>query len=134
LAAGVQKWITDLNHLYRDEPALWAGDFTEPGFFWVDCADRDNSVLSFVRQTPDCARQALVLLNLAPASWETYRIGLPKPGHWREVLNSDSAHYGGDDHGNSGGVDAQDLPWHNQPWSAEFALPPLSCLLFLHSC
>ena len=134
LAAGAQKWITDLNHFYRDEPALWAGDFTEPGFFWVDCADRDNSVLSFVRQTPDCARQALVLLNLAPASWETYRIGLPKPGHWCEVLNSDSAHYGGGDHGNGGGVDAQDLPWHNQPWSAEFALPPLSCLVFLHSC
>ena len=78
--------------------------------------------------------QALVLLNLAPASWAAYRIGLPKPGHWREVLNSDSAHYGGGDCGNAGGVDAQDLPWHNQPWSAEFTLPPLSCLVFLHSC
>jgi 1,4-alpha-glucan branching enzyme len=133
LAAGVQKWVTDLNHFYSDEPAVWAGDFTEPGFFWVDCVEHGSSVLSFVRQTPDCARQVLVLLNLTPASWEAYRIGLPKPGHWCEVLNSDSAHYGGGDRGNGGGVSSEDLPWHNQPWSAEFTLPPLGCLVFLHS-
>ena len=132
LPGGVQKWVTDLNRLYRKEPAFWAGDFDEQGFFWVDCADHASCVLSFVRQTPDCSRQALVLLNLTPASHEVYRVGLPQAGSWREVLNSDSEHYGGGNAGNGGGVHSQDVPWHNQPWSADFFLPPLSCSVFIH--
>ena len=94
-------------------------------------ADHAAGVASFVRQTPDCSRQALVLLNLGNASHAGYRIGLPRAGWWREVLNSDSEHYGGANLGNNGGVDSQETPWHSQPWSAEFNLPPLSCLVFL---
>ena len=132
LPGGLQKWVTDLNRFYREEPAFWAGDFDEPSFFWVDCADHAACVLSFVRQTPDCLRQALVLLNLTPDAHEAYRVGLPQAGSWCEVLNSDSRHYGGSNIGNRGGVDSQDVPWHNQPWSTDFLLPPLSCTVFLH--
>ena len=132
LPGGLQKWVADLNRFYREEPAFWAGDFNEPSFFWVDCADHAACVLSFIRQTPDCLRQALVLLNLTPDAHEAYRVGLPQAGSWREVLNSDSGHYGGSNIGNRGGVHSQDVPWHNQPWSTDFLLPPLSCTVFLH--
>lgn len=133
LPAGLQGWVSDLNHLYREEPACWQGDYEESGFFWIDCADHLNSVLSFVRQTPDCSRCVLVLLNLTPLSRSSYRIGLPQPGFWREALNSDSEYYGGSNIGNAGGVTAEETPWHNQPWSAEFTLPPLSCSVFVRS-
>ena len=130
--AGLQQWVADLNHFYRDEPALWAGDYSEGGFYWVDSADHAANVVSFVRQTPDCARQVLVLLNIGNASHTGYRVGLPRAGWWREVLNSDSEHYGGANFGNDGvGVHSQEIPWHSQPWSAEFTLPPLSCSVFL---
>ena len=129
--AGLQQWVADLNHFYRDEPALWAGDYSEGGFYWVDSADHAANVVSFVRQTPDCARQVLVLLNIGNASHTGYRVGLPRAGWWREVLNSDSEHYGGANFGNGGGVHSQETPWHSQPWSAEFTLPPLSCSVFL---
>jgi 1,4-alpha-glucan branching enzyme len=73
----------------------------------------------------------LVLLNLGYASHTGYRIGLPRAGWWREALNSDSEHYGGANLGNHGGVHSEETPWHSQPWSAEFNLPPLSCSVFL---
>jgi len=130
---GLQQWVADLNHLYREEPALWAGDYAEGGFYWIDCADHAANVASFARQTPDASRQALVLLNLSGTVREGYRVGLPRAGWWREVLNSDSVHYGGANHGNGGGVQSEETPWHGQPWSTEFTLPPLSCSVFVCS-
>ena len=131
-SGGLQQWVADLNDLYRREPALWEGDYFADGFYWLDCEDHEHSILSFVRQTPACDRQAVVALNLAPVLHTGYRLGLPRPGHWREMLNSDSEFYGGQNHGNDGGVAAQETPWQHQPWSAEFTLPPLSCTVFVH--
>ena len=74
----------------------------------------------------------MIILNLTPQVHERYRVGLPQPGFWGEVLNSDSKYYQGDNLGNSGGLMSQEIPWHNQPWSAEFLLPGLSCSVFLH--
>ena len=128
---GVQKWVEDLNRLYRKEPALWEADFDAHGFFWVDCQDVEASVISFVRQNTDCSRQVLAVLNLAPVSHQNYRIGLPRDGWWREALNSDAKIYGGGNSGNSGGIHADGIPWHSQPFSSEFELPPLTCLVFL---
>ena len=128
---GVQKWVEDLNRLYRKEPALWEADFDAHGFFWVDCQDGEASVISFVRQNTDCSRQVLAVLNLAPVSHQNYRIGLPRDGWWREALNSDAKIYGGGNSGNSGGIHADGIPWHSQPFSSEFELPPLTCLVFL---
>lgn len=96
----------------------------------MDCTDRDNSVISFVRQNADGSNPLLVILNLTPVSRPGYRIGLPRAGGWREALNSDAEIYGGSNKGNYGGVTAQNVPCHNQQQSAEFYLPPLSAMVF----
>ncbi len=127
---GLQRFVRDLNHLYRAEPALWRADYDPAGFFWLDCSDNENSILSFVRQDNAGAEPLAVILNLTPVSRQRYRIGLPRAGSWREVLNSDSAAYGGSNMGNLGAVLATPHKCHRQPCSAEFTLPPLSILVF----
>jgi 1,4-alpha-glucan branching enzyme len=127
---GLQRFVEDLNKFYRHEAALWDGDYDQKGFYWVDCTDADNSVLSFVRQNTDCTRQIIVVMNLTPVLRPSYRIGVPKPGLWKEVLNSDSSIYGGSNCGNLGGITASDQAWHNQEFSAEICLPPLSVIAF----
>ncbi len=127
--AGLQRFVMDLNQLYRSEPALWETDYTPEGFFWVDCSDHENSVLSFVRQSPDRARQLLLVLNLTPVVRRAYRVGLPQTGFWREVLNSDAAIYGGSNQGNLGGVPADDYQVQHQPFSGVMTLPPLSAVV-----
>jgi 1,4-alpha-glucan branching enzyme len=127
--AGLQRFVQDLNRLYRAEPAMWQSDYDLHGFFWIDCSDHANSVFSFVRQ--DASGNPLaVLLNLTPVPRLAYRVGLPKPGRWLEILNSDAEIYGGSNVGNLGGVVAEDYKVHNQGWSAEFTLPPLSIIAF----
>jgi 1,4-alpha-glucan branching enzyme len=127
---GLQRFIEDLNRLYRSEPAFWQADHDHEGFFWIDCSDHENSVLSFMRQSPGGASRVLVILNLTPVARYAYRIGLPHGGFWREVLNSDAEVYGGSNVGNQGGVTAEDYKVHNQPYSAPFTLPPLSIVAF----
>jgi 1,4-alpha-glucan branching enzyme len=127
---GVQRFVEDLNRFYRETPALWQSDFDFEGFFWIDCTDQDNSVLSFIRQTRDHSSRVLVVLNLTPVPRANYRLGLPQGGYWREVLNSDAEMYAGGNLGNYGGVNADPHPLHSQPFSAAFTLPPLSILAF----
>jgi 1,4-alpha-glucan branching enzyme len=127
---GLQKFVEDLNKLYAATPALWQGDYDQCGFNWIDCADRESSVLSFLRQTADGANQLAVILNLTPVPRQKYRVGLPRAGRWREVLNSDAGIYAGSNQGNFGGVTAENVPCHNQQHSAEFCLPPLSAIVF----
>jgi 1,4-alpha-glucan branching enzyme len=127
---GVQRLVRDLNHFSQDEPALWEADYDPNGFFWIDCSDADSSVLSFVRQNRDGSRQLAVILNLTPVLRHNYRVGLPKGGFWREVLNTDSGFYGGSNQGNFGGVQAGEYKTHRQPFSASFTLPPLSVIAF----
>ena len=130
---GVRRWVADLNRLYVGEPAFWEADYEESGFYWVDCSDHASSVVSFVRQDLTCSRQVLVVLNLTPTPRMSYRLGLPRDGWWHEALNSDAEIYGGGNFGNEGGVMAEPVPWHGQPFSAEFVLPPLGCLMFQRS-
>ncbi|HZV35241.1 MAG TPA: 1,4-alpha-glucan branching protein GlgB [Verrucomicrobiae bacterium] len=127
---GLQRFVEDLNKLYLAEPALWEGDYDPGGFYWIDCADHRNSVFSFARQNPDRTSELVVILHLTPVLRTNYRIGLPRPGIWREVLNSDASLYGGGNQGNFGQVMAQDYNVHNQSYSAEFTLPPLSIMAF----
>jgi hypothetical protein len=89
-----------------------------------------NSVLSFLRQDAEHFHELVVIANLTPVPRLQYRVGLPRPGQWRELLNSDAAIYGGSNMGNGGRVTAADKPCHRQPYSAEFILPPLSILVF----
>ena len=127
---GLQKFVEDLNKLYAATPALWQADYDTAGFWWIDCNDRENSILSFMRQTADGSKQVAVILNLTPVPRPNYRIGLPRAGKWREVLNSDAGIYGGGNTGNLGGVAAGNHPCHGQQHSAEFYLPPLSAVAF----
>ena len=127
---GLQQFVADLNQLYAGAPGLWQADYDYAGFSWIDCNDRENSVLSFLRQTPDGVNQLVVILNLTPVPRPNYRIGLPRGGKWKEVLNSDAAVYGGSNQGNFGGVTAQNHSCHGHQNSAEFNLPPLSVMIF----
>ena len=127
---GLQRFMEDLTRVYKEEPALWEADYDYHGFYWIDCSDADNSVLSFMRQNNDCTRHVAVIMNLTPVMRTNYRIGLPKAGFWKEVLNSDAGTYGGGNVGNLGGVTAAEWKWHNQPYSTEMTLPPLSILAF----
>jgi 1,4-alpha-glucan branching enzyme len=127
---GLQKFVEDLNKLYVKNSSLWQADYDHAGFYWLDCTDQDNSVLSFVRQNSDFSNQIAVILNLTPVPREKYRVGLPRAGKWREALNSDAAIYGGGNKGNFGGITPQNVPCHNQQQSAEFYLPPMSVIVF----
>jgi 1,4-alpha-glucan branching enzyme len=127
---GAQRFVQDLNQLYLAESSLWKHDFDPQGFYWIDASDREASVLSFIRQDPEGKNPVAVILNLTPVARLRYRIGLPKPGKWREVVNSDAAMYGGSNVGNMGGVVATEHKCHGKPYSAEFTLPPLSIIAF----
>ena len=131
LPAGAQRFLADLNQLYRSHPAFWEADYDVEGFQWVDCSDNLHSVFSFLRRTKDGGQQILVVLHLTPELRTNYRLGLPTGGYWRELLNSDAAIYGGSNHGNLGGVQAEEIELHGQPFSAEFTLPPLSVVVFV---
>ena len=124
--AGVRDLVRDLNRVYRNEPALWEVDFSHEGFRWLEPNDALNNVLAFMRISEEGVRRVVCVANLAPVPREGYRLGLPSPGTWREVLNTDSAYYGGSGVGNLGEVTATDRGWHDQPHSAEVTLPPLS--------
>jgi 1,4-alpha-glucan branching enzyme len=127
---GMQRFVEDLNRLYQNSPGLWQADYDHAGFSWIDCNDRDNSVLSFLRQTADGKNQTVVILNLTPVPRPAYRIGLPSGGKWKEVLNSNAAIYSGSNSGNGGGVGPQNISSHGHAQSAEFFLPPLSVIVF----
>jgi 1,4-alpha-glucan branching enzyme len=123
--SGVRDLVRDLNHVYRDEPALWEVDFSYEGFRWLEPNDAMNNVLAFMRISRDGTRKLLCVANLSPVPRNRYRIGLPDDGSWLEVLNTDSTYYGGAGVGNLGSVEAEEYGWHGQRYSAEVTLPPL---------
>jgi 1,4-alpha-glucan branching enzyme len=126
--AGVQSLVRDLNRVYKAEPALWELDFDPSGFYWIEPNDAEGNVVSFARRNADGERVVVFVANLAPVVRSGYRLGLPRAGRWREALNTDSGYYGGSDAGNLGGVVAEPMGWHGQPYSAQLTLPPLAAL------
>jgi 1,4-alpha-glucan branching enzyme len=126
--AGVRALIRDLNVAYRFEPALWELDSEPSGFWWLEPNDVDSNVFVFVRASGEAERLLVCATNFSPVIRSPYRVGLPRAGDWREVLNTDSAHYGGGNVGNGGGVSAEQQSWHGQPVSAELTLPPLGTI------
>jgi 1,4-alpha-glucan branching enzyme len=125
---GVQDLVRDLNRLYRRTPALWELDAAPEGFQWMDCDDAEQSVVSFCRFSRERRSLVLCVANLTPVPRRGYRVGVPRPGFYREALNTDSRFYGGSDVGNGGGVASEPVPWHGQPCSVSLDLPPLSAL------
>ena len=125
---GIQSLVRDLNREYKAEPALWEMDYDGTGFWWIEANAAEDNVFAFARRTKDSERVVVVAMNLSPAVRHSYRLGLPSSGRWTERMNTDSSHYGGSDQGNLGGVEAEGVGWHGQPFSAEFTLPPLGVL------
>ncbi len=125
---GLQSWLSQLNHVYRTEPALHALDCDPGGFSWVDCNDNEASVVALLRQSTVPRETVLVACNFTPVPRTGYRVGVPHGGFWRELLNSDGEAYGGSGMGNLGGVEAEETPAHGRPFSLTLTLPPLSAL------
>ncbi|QDL94464.1 1,4-alpha-glucan branching protein GlgB (plasmid) [Paroceanicella profunda] len=130
--AGIQALVRALNALLRDTPALHRRDTRPDGFAWVVGADRENSVFAWTRSGEPDDVPVLVVLNMTPAAIEGYRIGVARPGRWREVLNTDAAAFGGSNLGNAGGAETAPEPAHGQPHSLSLTLPPLSAVVFTH--
>ncbi len=126
--AGIRHLASDLNRLYRDDPALYAQDFEPAGFQWLDCNDADHSILSFFRRSPD-GQCTVAVLNFTPVPRHGYRLGVPLPGYWREILNTDSSLYSGSNAGNGGGLHSEPQPWMDQSHSIVLTLPPLAGIL-----
>jgi 1,4-alpha-glucan branching enzyme len=124
---GILRMVHDINAIYRSHRALWSQDTSPEGYSWIDANDSANNVLSFLRFGTDGSMLACVF-NFSGSEHTRYRLGLPRPGRWREVLNTDATGYNGAGVGNYGAVEATDEPRHGRPASAVMVLPPLSAL------
>ena len=124
---GVQSLVRDLNRVYRETPAIWTQDTSPSGFRWITSEDSQHNTFSFVRFAPNGDPMACIV-NFAAIPHEGYRIGLPRPGRWTEVINTDSELYGGSGVGNLGEVTADDLPWHGFNSSVSLRVPPLGAV------
>jgi 1,4-alpha-glucan branching enzyme len=124
---GVQRLVRDLNTAYRAEPALWEADRDPRGFEWIAADEADLNVYAFARTTPS-GRVLVCIENLSPVPRRDWRVGMPRLGAWREVLNTDAARYGGSDVGNGGTVVVEPVPAQGRPWSAVVTLPPLGVI------
>ncbi len=131
--SGLQRWVEDLNRLYRNEPALYERDCETAGFEWIDCNDTEHSVLSFVRKGRSTREQILVVCNFTSVVHHNYRLGVPRGGFWQEVLNSDAGEYGGSLQGNLGGMEANPVSSHGHYYSLTLTLPPLAVVFFKHT-
>ena len=137
LQQGLQRYIKDLNAIYRIYPACYENDFSPLGFQWIDCQDTDGSVISFLRRSrgrsggaADGQEQLVFVCNFTPVPRFGYRVGVPAAGFYKEILNSDAREYDGSGLGNLGGVQADVLPWHGHPHSLALTLPPLGIVVF----
>jgi 1,4-alpha-glucan branching enzyme len=127
--AGMQRWVRELNACYAAEPALWREDDEPHGFQWIDCHDHEHSIVSLVRRSGQEADTAVALVNFTPVPRHGHRIGVPAPGTYREVLNSDADVYGGSNLGNMGEVHTEAVPAHGFEHSLALTVPPLGFLL-----
>jgi len=123
---GIQTLIKELNHVYKEQPALYKQDFVYQGFEWIDCHDVEQSVISYRRKGDH--QELIVVLNFTPVVRENYRIGVPEAGTYHEVFNSDSHLYDGSNVAN-GEVVSDPIPWMNQAHSINLTLPPLAGLI-----
>jgi 1,4-alpha-glucan branching enzyme len=121
--------VRDLNRTLAEQPALHQVDFDHAGFEWVDCCDVEASVVSFVRRAQDPADFVVVVVNFTPVPRPDYVIGVPEPGRYVELLNSDAELYGGSNLGNGGAIDSEPTPAHGRPHRLSLLLPPLGCLI-----
>jgi 1,4-alpha-glucan branching enzyme len=126
----MQGYVRELNHLYKEFPALWQQDHTSEGFEWIDPHAESQSIVSFIRKGTKPNDFVVVLCNFTPVVYEEYRIGVPKAGWYEEVLNSDADRYGGSGQTNPEALKAEKVSWHNRPYSVKVKVPPLAAIVF----
>jgi 1,4-alpha-glucan branching enzyme len=129
---GMMKWVQDLNRLYKSTPALYEKDFDPSGFQWICGDDSQNSALSFLRRGRHDDKEVVIVCNFTPVPREGYRVGVPREGFWKVLLNSDAGVYWGSEMSGVDGGEATAVPMHGQPQSVELVLPPLG-VVFLGS-
>jgi 1,4-alpha-glucan branching enzyme len=129
LHGALRQFVRDLNRTYAAEPALHEVDFDGRGFRWIDCNDSDNSVVSLIRRARDDRESVIAVVNFTPVPRNGYRIGVPEPGVYAELLNSDAGLYGGGNVGNGGAVASEPVAAHGFDQSLSLVLPPLGFLL-----
>jgi 1,4-alpha-glucan branching enzyme len=119
---GVMRWLQDLNHLYRNVPALFERDFDGGGFEWIDCHNAQQSIISFLRKGRKPGDVILVICNMTPKVWQNYKVGVPEAGAWQEVLNSDTKEYGGSGVINPASIKAEAAPFQGRNFSISLTL------------
>jgi 1,4-alpha-glucan branching enzyme len=127
--AGVLELLSSLNQLHAKTPALTGWDFDKRGFAWIDGDDRERSVILFMRHAPQ--QSVVVAMNFTPVVRQQYRIGVPCPGRFHEILNSDDTRFGGSGVNNGGQVESEAVPCHGREHSIVVTLPPLAGLVLL---
>ncbi|HZS53827.1 MAG TPA: 1,4-alpha-glucan branching protein GlgB [Bryobacteraceae bacterium] len=128
--AALRLLIGDLNRLYRQEPALVMGEASSGSFEWIDLHDAEKNVLSFLRKGNSPDQLVAAVFNFNPLPHDSYRLGVPRKGHWSEILNTDASIYGGTGRGNFGGVDTVPIPLHGRDYSLTVNIPPLGAVFF----
>jgi len=131
--SGIKRLITDLNQLYKTQPALYEKQFTGDGFEWINYSDHQNAVLSYIRKGNNPDENVVVVCNFTQVIRENYRIGIPKKGKLEEIFNSDASIYGGSGIGNGKSLKIESIPYDGREFSAELILPPLSVTVYSFS-
>jgi 1,4-alpha-glucan branching enzyme len=128
--AGIKKLITDLNNLYKTQPALHEKQFSPEGFEWINYSDHQNAVVSFIRKGNDSKNDVIIVCNFTPVIRLEYRIGLPQKGQLTEIFNSDATNYGGSGVLNADKIVIEAMPYDGRDYSVALVLPPLSVVVF----
>jgi 1,4-alpha-glucan branching enzyme len=126
----LQVFVRELNHLYQSHPAFYEVDYHWAGFEWVDFRDVDGSTISFLRRPHSAKPFLLFVCNFTPVPRRNYRVGVPDPGYYREIFNSDSEMFGGSNVGNAGGRMSEPISYNNHYHSLSITLPPLAVTIF----
>ncbi len=126
----LQTLVSELNRLYRANPALYQVDFHYTGFEWIDFHDWEDSVIAFIRRAEDPKDFLIFCCNFTPMPRHGYEFGVPEEGFYEEVLNTDSEQFGGSNLGNGGMVSSRPIPKHNRRHSIAVTLPPLAVVAF----
>lgn len=124
-----QDYVKQLNRLYQNTPALWQDDHSWEGFHWLDADDSAQSILLFRRTGREKTKAVTVLLNFQPEVYSDFRIGVPYPGQYQELLSSDATEFGGSGKGNPDILKAEPVPCHGEKWSVRVTVPPIGGIL-----
>jgi 1,4-alpha-glucan branching enzyme len=125
---GIETFVAELGRLYAATPALWRRDPDPDGFEWIDCADRDQSIVSWARRAGD--EHAVVVMNMTPVPRDEYRVGAPEAGHYVRLLSTDESRFGGGGYGTPDSVDTEPLACHGREQSLKLSLPPLAAVVY----